>query len=386
MPRYVSEKTTIPIPRVHAWSYEAQSPIGYAFIIMDYVQGTPLNALLFRREERWAYSSTHRSPDLTRVHDQLADIYIQLRGLEFPEIGALGMPSSDSLGISIRHRPLPIELVLQEAEKLNPAAFFPEKKIFRTAQEYILALVRLSRNRLQKTNDPDFDSLEVAGEVVFAHEEFYKHMLTLWLRRTKSEPFVLMHGDLALHGNNLLWDDKLNLVAVLDWEWCYTVPVSFFIPPAWLNGFCTSPVRQLCSSSLLYLQEVRSLCESVATRSRSRESPLETEWRNLPLEPHCALVLALLYPETIDDIYWDYLIYAFYSPPYCVTIAQRKLSEFLKIGNINNFLIRRVADQKRYDKKYEQYIHEHGEPQGCRCLGCERQRQSFEILQELPRL
>lgn len=37
MPRYIAKKTTIPIPKIHAWSYEAQSPIGHAFIIMDQV-------------------------------------------------------------------------------------------------------------------------------------------------------------------------------------------------------------------------------------------------------------------------------------------------------------------------------------------------------------
>lgn len=52
-----------------------------------------------------------------------------------------------------------------------------------------------------------------------------------------------MHGDLNLHGDNLIWDDDLNLRAVIDWEWSHSVPVQCFIPPAWLNGFYLSPIR-----------------------------------------------------------------------------------------------------------------------------------------------
>ncbi|KAJ4323111.1 hypothetical protein N0V84_004511 [Fusarium piperis] len=286
---------------------------------MDHIQGTPLNALSFRREVRWASDLTHRSPDLTRVYDQLADIYIQLRGLEFPEIGSLGMPTSDSPVIAIRHRPLPVEVALQEVERLNPTTFFPKDKTFTTDREYIKALVGLSHNRLTRAQDPDLDTVEVASEVVLAHDEFYKHMLTAWLRRTRTK-------------------------------------MEYF-------------------------------CESIARRSRQHwpQSPLEEEWRDRR-EPHCALVLALLYPDAIYQIYWKFLVYDFYSPPYSYEIAQERFAAFLERPGISDFLSRRVADQKRHDEKYELYVREHGKPQDCRCFGCDQQRRSFEILQELPRL
>ncbi|KAM5346690.1 hypothetical protein ACJ41O_009695 [Fusarium nematophilum] len=198
---YVSQKTTIPIPKIHAWSYEAPSPIGHAFIIMDHVEGTSLSALLFCRDPRWAFNpspdSRYRSPDLTRVHDQIADVYIQLRDLEFPEIGALGMPTSDSPTIAVRHRPLPMEVALQEVENLDPTAFFPKGKTFQNGREYLEALINLNRNRLVKSRDPDMDSLEVAQHVVFAHDQFYQHMRTTWPRKKKSKP--------------LLWQDQNNI-------------------------------------------------------------------------------------------------------------------------------------------------------------------------------
>ncbi|KAJ4309037.1 hypothetical protein N0V84_011734 [Fusarium piperis] len=379
---YVAEKTTIPVPKVHAWSYEAQSPIGHAFIIMDHVQGTTLAALSYGREER-ILNPFGQTPERLHVEEQLADLLAQLRGLEFPAIGALGMPTSDSPSIAIRHRPLPIEVALQEAEQLNPGVFFPEKHPFKTAKEYISALVRLGANRFAKTQDPDLDDLDMASRVGLAYYEFHKYMLTIWHHITKSEPFVLMHGDLTLQGNNLLWDDELNLVAVLDWEWCHTVPISCFIPPTWLSGFFPDPISAICRLRYPYHLAVKSLCKSIA--ARWPQSPLAGEWGQLHFEPYCALVLALLYPEVVDEIFWDFLVKKFY-PLDPENTPEDKLGEFLEKPNVGDFLRRRVADQKRYDKRYELYVREHGEPQDCQCVGCEKERNNFDILQELPRL
>ncbi|RSM04105.1 hypothetical protein CEP52_007077 [Fusarium oligoseptatum] len=395
---YVADKTTIPIPKIHAWSYTTSSPIGHAFIIMDHVQGTSLNAMLFRRIGRWDYTvGARRSKDLKRVHDQLADLYIQLRSLEFPEIGALGMPTPESPNIAVRHRPMPIELVLQEVENLNPSAIFPENKTFTEPGEYIHALVKLSRNRLVQTQDPDFGSEDSGCEVVFAHEEFYKHVLTSFLAGTRRKgPFVLMHGDMALQGNNLLWDDELNLVAVLDWEFCYTVPTSCFIPPAWINGFSPDPIRAIGQMGIFYDCEMLSLKRSIAERTQQRwpESPLSREWQRRVGEssdPHVSVVLALLYPEVIDSVFWEFFMHKFYSPHYLPPtptreIADEKLAAFRTREDIKKFVAKRVADEKDYAERYEEYVRENGEPHGCRCVSCEEQRSNFENLQQLPML
>ncbi|KPM39894.1 hypothetical protein AK830_g6678 [Neonectria ditissima] len=51
--RYVSAKTTIPVPRVHAYFFTKGSPIQTTFIIMDYVQGQTLKDLGFKKGKRW---------------------------------------------------------------------------------------------------------------------------------------------------------------------------------------------------------------------------------------------------------------------------------------------------------------------------------------------
>ena len=55
-------------------------------------------------------------------------------------------------------------------------------------------------------------------------------------------PFYLMHGDLL--PSNILVDSNKNFVAIIDWEWCRTVPAQLFVPPAWITGF---DITQACS-------------------------------------------------------------------------------------------------------------------------------------------
>ena len=51
-----------------------------------------------------------------------------------------------------------------------------------------------------------------------------------------------MHGDLLPF--NILVDSYKNFMAIIDWEWCRTVPAQLFIPPAWITGF---NITQACS-------------------------------------------------------------------------------------------------------------------------------------------
>src|SRR5690606_20801823 len=106
------------------------------------------------------------------VHRGLADVFVQLRTLEFPMIGALGLPPGDAHstdptvgpdqrgaeGITVRHRPLPMEVMNQELEGHDPTVAFPPGKTFSTAGEYVEALLWLSDNLLDKTNDCEIDT------------------------------------------------------------------------------------------------------------------------------------------------------------------------------------------------------------------------------------
>jgi hypothetical protein len=51
--RYVTAKTTSPIPKVHAYAFSDKGPNGLPLIIMDYVKGQSLKELDFKSGETW---------------------------------------------------------------------------------------------------------------------------------------------------------------------------------------------------------------------------------------------------------------------------------------------------------------------------------------------
>ncbi|KAJ4309519.1 hypothetical protein N0V84_011454 [Fusarium piperis] len=206
-----------------------------AFIIMDYVEGKNLKELGFVNDyDIWCSGTSRPTKARERMYEKLSQVYIQLRRLEFPEIGALGLPRGDD------------DRTIRQGEGLMPTSKFPEHATFKTAKEYVDALLWLGDNLLDKGKN---SMIDIRGErVLYASHYFRRFVMESWLDPALDRgPFVLVHGDLGIQ--NLLWDDNLNLVAVLDWEWSSVMPLQFLVPPPWLNG---QSMDFLCHGQLLY--------------------------------------------------------------------------------------------------------------------------------------
>lgn len=96
----IHEKTTIPVPRVYAWSFATDNSLELGpFIIMDFVDGVSLNELLkdpnadrltrFMRED---IDDDH----VEYVYRQCANFMLQLFKLEFDRIGSLPSPRAEA--------------------------------------------------------------------------------------------------------------------------------------------------------------------------------------------------------------------------------------------------------------------------------------------------
>jgi hypothetical protein len=262
------------VPRVHPYSFTEGSPIDTAFIIMDYVQGLTLKDLGFKKGEKWR-SYFRTSEAMSKLYTQLADFYIRLRQLEFPEIGALGLPvvdgkpsyACDPDDIRVRHRPISIEIMMQELEGMDPGARIKPGTTFSTVGSFMDALFWLAENEFQKSPDIGLDS-RGGRNTLYARHHFRRFVLDSWLNSAADKgPFVLMHGDILMLMSNLLFDEDLNLVGVLDWEWSYTVPAQMLVPPVWLTG--GGPEWMLTGRRLFYDEVGR-----LATVIRDRELAL----------------------------------------------------------------------------------------------------------------
>jgi len=197
----VSAKTTILIPKVHGYAFSDTGPMGLPCIIIDYVDGRKLADLGFGKfNDTWMFLrlGDPPTPAAKHLHQQLADVYVQLRRFEFPRIGALGLPSRNTSAMScnpddirVCNRPLSIDLAQQELYGLEPGEAFPPRRTVSTAKEFADRRLWLADNKFNKESDQRMDENEPAAVLYAAHH--FKHFVRdEWLDLSANEgPFVL---------------------------------------------------------------------------------------------------------------------------------------------------------------------------------------------------
>lgn len=220
MPRLVGERTKIPIPRVIAHATGDESKPIHTFLILSYIHGQVLDTTKLRELA---------AKQKQTLYESLADIYVQLRRLEFSSIGCLTRNQNATV---VRPRTVfTTDTNEQQITGRSPSRI-QEKYIqdpengLRSGVDYTRMLLDLADNGMQSL-------AEVTPEHLFNMNIFREHTLG-WLKPEFDQgPFVLSHGD--FDGRNILVDEAYNIVAVLDWEWSHTVPLQFFTPPLWLK-------------------------------------------------------------------------------------------------------------------------------------------------------
>ncbi|GAB0142006.1 hypothetical protein EsHS_00002572 [Epichloe bromicola] len=229
----VAERTSIPVPKIIAYSLtETCDPLS-TYIIMEYVGGGTLSL------ERLKNATATQRDNLYR---SLANVYLQLRRLEFPAIGRLAQCTK---GVGVCRRALTIDVNGLQIEGLNPfatqASYHAKEDSLLSANDYIAMRLQISWNAFLKSRDNI--ELGMADSVLYHLHLFCKHVEEWKDAELDQGPFVLAHGDLG--PQNLIVDDNLEITAVIDWEWSRVIPVQLFSPPLWLtcrnNLYITMP-------------------------------------------------------------------------------------------------------------------------------------------------
>ncbi|SPQ23038.1 4837031f-33f6-4093-a056-7aec06a8a47d [Thermothielavioides terrestris] len=254
---------------------------------MDYVDGRSLKDLGFKSgTETWGslIFARRQTAAAKHLYRQLADVYIQLRQLEFPRIGALGLRSRDVSAltcdldqIGVYNRPLSIDMALQDLDGLQPDDIFPPRETLSTASDFVDGLLRLAHNKLDKEPDQGMDEVEPVS-ILYAAHHFERFVRDEWLDRSADRgPFVLTHSDMEILMSNLLFDNDYNLVGILDFVLL---------------------IQENYSKQVSYLR--------TAIQEREKAlglSPrLSTEWAHLE---SCVIAMGLKYPEHAYLVYWD---------------------------------------------------------------------------------
>jgi hypothetical protein len=153
--QYLSETTTIPLPRVIDWGRTEQSPHQLGpYIITDYVRGTRLSTVLKQptnsEDEDVILDPSIDSAKLDRVYGQIADFMLQLYQLYFPLIGSISRDPAMKTW-SVTGRPLTYNMNELATVSFYPTVKFPSAP-FASAREYF--------ENLADEHNPPLDSAE----------------------------------------------------------------------------------------------------------------------------------------------------------------------------------------------------------------------------------
>ncbi|KAI1266613.1 phosphotransferase enzyme family protein [Xylariaceae sp. FL1019] len=223
---FVAERTSIPIPAIVTYRLgEGPEPLS-SFLILHYVEGRTLSY-----EELTSLSDKQRDC----LYRSMADVFLQLRRLEFSGAGCLNVDVDGVASVSKMN--MSIDINMQELEGLQPSTiqsrFYGQHGSLSSAKEYTAMLLDLADHAFAKGRSSVILNEEHGADALYQLHVFREHAKKWVDPRFEKGPFVLSHGDFELF--NLLLNDDMQVVCVLDWEWSRVVPLQFFKPPLWLS-------------------------------------------------------------------------------------------------------------------------------------------------------
>ncbi|KAI8978323.1 hypothetical protein BD414DRAFT_151379 [Trametes punicea] len=230
--------TTVPIPRLHAYSCDGDNALGHPYMIMDKVQGTRL-ADVWMIAGWW--TGERRKEHL---FESLAGFMTELAGLEFDQIGKPDRVHGDGPYFVA---PFPSGMGLLGEENGPHEEFGP----FKTTHAFLEALISLRRDTSRKPDASHFALLQMFVGAL-PNQEY------------DGAPFTPGHPD--FDKQNIFVDDMTGrVVGIIDWDGVAIQPreLGALVFPAWLT-FDWNPMMHEAS-----LEE--GLCDTEEDLRRYRE-------------------------------------------------------------------------------------------------------------------
>ncbi|OAA63448.1 phosphotransferase enzyme family protein [Niveomyces insectorum RCEF 264] len=312
--RHIQRKTTIPVPRVHAFGRDAG---------------------LIRKAATKGDNSS-QSPDENcdpalrqGFYLQLVDILAQLRTLEFPRIGSL-VPGTDEPGATATTFVLgPMLSMSDNILCLPPPPMWTSAAEFMEHESDVV-----SEFYFDPVGDLDTDT---AREELVALDGLKAALRSLVNTVPEGGPFVLSHCD--LRSPNIIVDEQLRIQAVIDWEFTTSIPLTLFTPPSWITG---------CNDSEENTNPLVHAGFRQALHTRAREDPLyrklEIEWYGEDAAPDA--------PISTKSIHRFFIAHILQKPPEAVDIFY----EFLTGDNVDG-LARNTQQQRK--ARIAKYLKDH---------------------------
>jgi hypothetical protein len=311
---YLSQNTTIPLPRVHSWGLTAESPQQFGpFIIMDYVDGTLLSTVLKQPmendEEDMVLNPNIDNTTLDKIYYQIADYMLQLSQLTFTRIGAISKDHASNTW-SVTGRPLTYNM-----NELATVAGYPDDQFptapFDRASDYLRSVANhhLTHLRIQRNLA---DDQEIARERFIARHRFVQLIPKYCV--DDAGPFIPFCDDMR-PANMLVDPETLRITAVLDLEFTNAMPAQFtYDPPWWL--LLSGPEVWLESCAMeefvalyeprmeQFLRALERVEEEAALRKQPGGTPLSTRMRESWRTGRFWFDWAARKSFDVDTVYW----------------------------------------------------------------------------------
>ncbi|KAH8432028.1 phosphotransferase family protein [Aspergillus melleus] len=230
----IRNRTTIPVPRVHAWGPAATNSLSLGpFIMMDFIDGVSLNDLL-RDPDAERPSRVMRENisdgDVEFIYRQLANFLLQLFKLDHDRIGSLTPPRTESQSPTPQ-RPLTFKAhsILQNG---GVNTFGDRAQGFATTTEYFEYVLTQDWDQLVHQPNSTDDSYDAQTKYVAFKilKSLIPDLVHAKYDRTK---FKLICDDLGLANLIVRGREDLTVVGVVDLEWSYIGPAQLFGSAPW---------------------------------------------------------------------------------------------------------------------------------------------------------
>ncbi|KAL5339578.1 hypothetical protein BJX70DRAFT_387809 [Aspergillus crustosus] len=240
---------------------------------------------------------------LKALNGQMANILLELWSLDFESIGMVdGRPLTQELNELIRAHGL---------DDCTP------KRIYHSSFDYILSLLDLQSTYLEQQRNIVYSSKDCRSKYVCRY--LMKAIALNFISRDDHGPFKLFSDDLC--PGNVLVNDALEIVGVIDWEFCYAALSQFGASiPWWLvlqqphsitdelgpGPFFDSflPKTEIFLECMEAREEERGLTESSQRLSALMRRFIQDKSAWFKLTCHMAGSVDILYWDLLDEYCW----------------------------------------------------------------------------------
>ncbi|GKZ29534.1 hypothetical protein AbraIFM66950_005371 [Aspergillus brasiliensis] len=311
---YLAGNTTIPVPRVIASGTAEENPTGLGpYIIMTWVEGRQMSDVL--RRSGSSNNVETLDPDIDKetlktLYEQMAQVLLELWKLDLDRIGSLDYDHMTGK-LQVNNRPL--TLAMNELVRTCGLTDPTSRRTYNSLADYIVSLLELQSKHLQQQRNSIYDATDCREKYACRHL-MKASALNFLSPEDNYGPFKLFCDDLC--PGNVLVNDALQIVWIIDWEFCYAAPVQFAGSiPWWL--LLERPHRIICKSGVnafydeflpkaeLFLQCMEAK-ESEQGISPS-DSNLSARMRRSIQDRSAWFNMACRMVPSVDMIYWDLL-------------------------------------------------------------------------------